>query len=61
MLKKAWYVFLLVVASAFLLLGLYRLLFDEFSFAFLPAFVFWGFALWFAVRMLRSARRPPPG
>jgi hypothetical protein len=57
MLKKAWYVFILVIASAFLLLGLYRLLVDEFRLAYLPAFVFWGFALWFALRMLRSASR----
>jgi hypothetical protein len=57
MLKKAWYVFILVIASAFLLFGLYRLLLGEFSLAYFPAFVFWGFALWFAIRMLRSARR----
>jgi len=43
--KKAWYVFILVVASAFLLFGLYQLLLGEFRLAYLAAFVFWGTAL----------------
>jgi hypothetical protein len=55
--RKVWYIFILVIASAFLLFGLYQLLLGEFRPTYLSPFVFWGIALWFAISKLRSPGR----
>jgi hypothetical protein len=55
--RKIWYVFILIIASAFLLFGLYQLLLGEFRLVHLAPLAFWGIALWFAISKLRSAVR----